>query len=182
MSHVGQNAKYPVRADVFRFALELGHCAKQRALRIWATSGLMLCFVDDPPVVFPERLPRPRTVVGHLHVEGLAPTLQHVAIRRAERIRCGVASLWAATREAAEGFSGSRRPTSLRCSFHPLTHFGTNPSPPFLQTCPFLPLTSTRPCRHRELAGKRRFGCRHPYRGGRSTPFVEFCRPPFGAR
>src|SRR5262249_46312597 len=82
-----------------------------------ATSGLMLCFVDDPPVVFPERLPRPRTVVGHLHVEGLAPTLQHVAIRRAERIRCGVASLWAATREAAEGFSGSRRPTSLRCSF-----------------------------------------------------------------
>ena len=78
--------------------------------------------------------------------------------------------------------SGSRRPTLLRCSFHPLTHFGTNPSPPFLQTCPFLPLTSTRPCRRRGLGGKRCFGCRHPYRGGRSTPFVEFCRPPFGAR
>ena len=35
---MGQNAKYPARADVFRFALELGHCAKQRALRIWVDS------------------------------------------------------------------------------------------------------------------------------------------------
>jgi hypothetical protein len=37
------SAKYPARADVFRFALELGHCAKQRALRIWAIPGLMHC-------------------------------------------------------------------------------------------------------------------------------------------
>ena len=34
----GQNAKYSVRADIFRFALELGHCAKQRALPTWAMS------------------------------------------------------------------------------------------------------------------------------------------------
>jgi hypothetical protein len=34
-----QNAKYPVRADIFRFALELGHYAKQRALCIWAKTG-----------------------------------------------------------------------------------------------------------------------------------------------
>src|SRR5215471_2437924 len=84
--------------------------------------------------------------------------------------------------KSPDGLTGSRRPTLLRCSFHPLTQFGTNPRPPFLQTCPFLPLTSTRPCRHRELGGKRCFRCRHPYRGGRSTPFVEFCRPPFGGR
>jgi hypothetical protein len=38
MSALGQNAKYSVRADIFRFALELGHCAKQRALPIWADS------------------------------------------------------------------------------------------------------------------------------------------------
>ena len=35
-SVVDLNAKYSVRADIFRFALELGHCAKQRALPIWA--------------------------------------------------------------------------------------------------------------------------------------------------
>ena len=40
MSETGQNAKYSVRADIFRFALELGHCAKQRALPIWANNGL----------------------------------------------------------------------------------------------------------------------------------------------
>jgi hypothetical protein len=39
MTGLGQNAKYPVRADLFRFALELGHCAKQRALRIWVDSA-----------------------------------------------------------------------------------------------------------------------------------------------
>jgi hypothetical protein len=37
-SEMCQNAKYSVRADIFRFALEPGHCAKQRALRIWANA------------------------------------------------------------------------------------------------------------------------------------------------
>lgn len=41
MSLMGQNAKYSVRADVFRFASELGHCSMRSALRICANSRLM---------------------------------------------------------------------------------------------------------------------------------------------
>src|SRR6266487_3717066 len=40
MSVVGQTEKNSVRAYVFRFALELGHCSTQSALRICATTGL----------------------------------------------------------------------------------------------------------------------------------------------
>jgi len=36
---VGQNAKYSVRADVFRFVSELRHCSMRSALRICANSG-----------------------------------------------------------------------------------------------------------------------------------------------
>src|SRR6266480_8080017 len=39
MSAWGQNAKYSSQADVFRFALNLGHCSPQPALRICATNG-----------------------------------------------------------------------------------------------------------------------------------------------
>src|ERR1700674_2380244 len=34
--NMGKNAKYPMRANVFRFALQLGHCPMQSALRICA--------------------------------------------------------------------------------------------------------------------------------------------------
>src|SRR6266700_4835957 len=37
----GQIEKNSVRAHVFRFALELGHCSTQSALRICANNGLM---------------------------------------------------------------------------------------------------------------------------------------------
>jgi hypothetical protein len=36
---LGQNGKFPSRADVFRFAPEPGHCLMQLALRICAISG-----------------------------------------------------------------------------------------------------------------------------------------------
>jgi hypothetical protein len=36
-----QDAKYPPRADAFRFAPELGHCSTHPPLRLCATSGLM---------------------------------------------------------------------------------------------------------------------------------------------
>jgi hypothetical protein len=39
MSEMGQNAKYSVRADVFRFASKLRHCSMQSALRICVKSG-----------------------------------------------------------------------------------------------------------------------------------------------
>src|SRR5262249_24064251 len=38
-SELGQNAKYSVRADVFRFASKLGHCSMRSALRICARFG-----------------------------------------------------------------------------------------------------------------------------------------------
>jgi hypothetical protein len=39
MSQTCQNAKYSLRANVFRFALELEHCPVKSALRICATTG-----------------------------------------------------------------------------------------------------------------------------------------------
>jgi hypothetical protein len=36
MSALGQNAKYSVRADVFRFAVKLRHCSMRSPIRIWA--------------------------------------------------------------------------------------------------------------------------------------------------
>jgi hypothetical protein len=41
MSPSGQTEKNSVRAYVFRFALELGHCSMQSPLRICAISSLM---------------------------------------------------------------------------------------------------------------------------------------------
>ena len=39
MSLLGQKAKYSLGADVFRFALDNGHCVMQSALRICARTG-----------------------------------------------------------------------------------------------------------------------------------------------
>src|SRR3981081_2152767 len=43
MSLLGQTEKKSVRAYVFRFALELGHCTKQSACLKGAMNGLMQC-------------------------------------------------------------------------------------------------------------------------------------------
>ena len=39
ISVLGQSEKNSVRAYVFRFAPQFGHCSTQLALRIWARSG-----------------------------------------------------------------------------------------------------------------------------------------------
>ena len=43
MSETGQTEKNPSRANVFRFALSIGHCSMELALRIWAMNGLARC-------------------------------------------------------------------------------------------------------------------------------------------
>ena len=74
--------------------------------------------------------------------------------------------------------TGSHHPTLSPAYFHLRVPSGTTPSSAFLQICPFLRLPSTRPYRYRVLGEKICSEYRHSYRGARSSPTIEFSRPP----